>query len=174
MNFKLGKGVLSLNHYVIRPITVQDVPFLWEMLFESLYVPKGQEPFHKDVIKEPFLTKYVEDWGREGDRGYIAVNSEGQSIGSITIRHFDEDNKGFGYISKDIPELGMALRPEYRGKGIGTALLTMLFKEMKEKGIKRASLSVDPNNLAAVNLYQRFGFKEVGMVDTSLTMVADL
>jgi streptomycin 3"-adenylyltransferase len=168
------KKEISMNLYTIKPITEQDVPFLWDMLYESLYVPEGQEPFSRDVIKEPFISKYVEDWGREGDLGYIAINSEGQSIGSITIRYFNEDNKGFGYISNDIPELGMALMPEYRGKGIGTALLKMLFEEMKEMGIEKISLSVDPDNLAAVKLYQRFGFKEVGIVDTSITMVADL
>jgi RimJ/RimL family protein N-acetyltransferase len=160
--------------YTIRPITDQDIPLLWEMLYESLYVPEDQEPFSRNVIKEPFLSKYVEDWGREGDLGYIAENSEGRPVGSITIRYFNEENKGFGYVSNDIPELGMALKTEYRGKGIGTALLKELIDELKEKGIKGISLSVDPGNLAAVKLYQRFGFKEVGMVDTSITMVADL
>ncbi|WP_438347963.1 GNAT family N-acetyltransferase [Paenibacillus sp. FA6] len=162
-----------MNRYTIRPITEQDIPFLWKMLYESLYVREGQEPFSREVIKEPVISKYVDDWGKEGDMGYIAVNSEGHSIGSITIRYFNEDNKGFGYINNDIPELGMAIMPEYRGRGIGTALLKRLFDGMKERGIKRISLSVDPNNLAAVKLYQRFGFKEVGMVDTSITMVAE-
>jgi RimJ/RimL family protein N-acetyltransferase len=160
--------------YKIRPIAEQDVPFLWEMLYESLYVPEGQEPFGRELIEEPTISKYVEEWGRKGDLGYIAVNSEGQSIGSITIRYFSANNKGFGYISNDVPELGMAIIPEYRGKGVGTALVKVLFDKMIEMGIKRVSLSVDPHNLAAVKLYQRFGFKEVGTVDTSITMSADL
>ncbi|WP_438347988.1 GNAT family N-acetyltransferase [Paenibacillus sp. FA6] len=163
-----------MNIYTIRPIVEQDVPFLWDMLYESLYVPEGQEPFSREVMKEPFISKYVDNWGKEGDMGYIAVNSEGQSIGSITIRYFSEENKGYGYINPDVPELGMALMPEYRGKGIGTALLKRLFEGMREMEIMRISLSVDPNNLAAVKVYQRFGFKEVGMVGTSITMVADL
>lgn len=160
--------------YTIRRIVDKDVPFLWEMLYESLYIPEGQEPFSKGVIKEPFLSKYVEGWGREGDSGYIAENSKGRQVGSITMRYFSEDNKGFGYISNDIPELGMALRPEYRGKGIGTALLRKLFNELKGKGIIQISLSVDPDNVAAMKLYQRFGFREVGMVETSITMIADV
>lgn len=160
--------------YSIRPIIEQDVPFLWDMLYESLYVPKGKDPFSRNVIKEPFLSKYVEDWGREGDLGYIAVNDEGLSLGSITARFFNEDNKGFGFVGNDVPELGIALKAEYRGIGIGKALLKMLVDVLKEKGIKKVSLSVDPDNRAAMKLYQRFGFKEVGMVDTSITMVLDL
>ncbi|WIV21201.1 GNAT family N-acetyltransferase [Paenibacillus polygoni] len=160
--------------YSIRPIIEKDVPFLWDMLYESLYVPKGREPFNRNVIKEPFLSKYVEDWGREGDLGYIAVNDEGLSLGSITARFFNEDNKGFGYAGHDVPELGMALKEEYRGIGIGKALLQMMIDGLKEKEIKKVSLSVDPENSDAMKLYRRFGFKEVGMVDTSITMVLEL
>lgn len=56
----------------------------------------------------------------------------------------------------------MAILSEFRGKGIGTALLSQLFEEAKKKGIKKLSLSVD------LHLYQRFGFIEVGMVGTSI------
>lgn len=165
---------MSMNQYTIRPITERDVPFLWDMLYESLYVPEGNAPFDRDVVKKPYLSKYVEDWGREGDLGYVVVNEEGQSVGSITVRYFNEGNKGFGFVGNDVPELGMALRSEYRGIGIGTALLKKLIQTLKEKEVKRISLSVDPNNIAAVKLYNRFGFIEVGIVGTSITMVADL
>lgn len=160
--------------YTIRPITEQDVPFLWITLYESLFVPESQEPFSRDVIKEPSIAQYVEDWGKEGDIGFIAVNSEGQSMGSITVRYFSSGNKGFGYVSDDVPELGMALLKPYRGKGVGTALLTKLMDELKARGISKLSLSVDPDNCAAVKLYRRFGFKEVGREGTSITMVADI
>ncbi|CAM3719805.1 GNAT family N-acetyltransferase [Marinicrinis lubricantis] len=160
--------------YSIRPITVQDVPFLWEMLYESLYVPEGKEPFSRDILQDPLIAKYVEGWGREGDSGFIAVNEQGQPIGSITVRYFDQENKGFGYVGEDVPELGMAIIKAYRGKGIGTALLETLFQDLKAREVQQISLSVDPDNLAAVKLYQRFGFKEAGMVGTSITMVADV
>lgn len=58
------------------------------MLYESLYVPEGQKTFNRNVIYEPFLSKYVEGWGKEGDLGFIAVNSEGFSLGSITARFY--------------------------------------------------------------------------------------
>lgn len=160
--------------FQIRAAIELDVPFLWEMLYESMYVPEGNEPFSRDIIHDPYLSKYVEGWGRDGDLGSIAVNSEGESMGSITARFFNSNNKGFGYVSDYIPELGMAIMPRFRGKGMGTALMQALFDQLKEKDIKQVSLSVDPGNLAAVTLYKRFGFKEVGMVDTSVTMVADI
>jgi ribosomal protein S18 acetylase RimI-like enzyme len=163
-----------MNSYTIRQITVQDVPFLWVMLYESLHVREDQKPFDRNVINEPFLSKYVEGWGKAGDVGFIAEDSNGLSIGSITARFFSEENKGFGFVSNNIPELSMAIRTENRGKGIGSTLLKRLIDEMKVKGIKGLSLSVDPGNLPAVTLYKRFGFKEVEMVDTSITMAVYL
>lgn len=163
-----------MMQYTIRPIRNDDVSFLWEMLYESLFVPEGQKPFSKDIIKDRTISKYVDGWGQEGDFGFIAINSHNQPIGSITARYFSENNKGFGYIDKDIPELGMAMLSEFRGKGIGTALLNQLLEEARKKEIKGLSLSVDPLNRVAVHLYQQFGFKEVGMVGTSITMVVRL
>lgn len=163
-----------MNSYHIRVAGREDAPFLREMLYESLYVPEGGEPFSRDILEEPFMKKYVEDWGRAGDLGYIAVNAAGKPAGSITIRYFDEGNKGFGYVSDDIPELGMALIPVSRGQGLGTALMKELFRGMKERGIQKVSLSVAPENAAAMKLYERFGFQEAGMCGTSITMVADV
>ena len=160
--------------YTIRPISQNDISFLWEMLYESLFVRDGQEVFSKEIINEPFLLKYVEGWGRQGDFGFIAISNEAQPIGSITARFYNESNKGFGYVDEDAPEIGMALLKEYRGRGIGTALLDELFKEATRKNISRISLSVDPINKDAVKLYQRFGFEEVCMVGTSITMVANV
>lgn len=160
--------------YSIRPLTDHDVSFLWDMLYESLYVPEGQKPFEKAILNDPHISKYVEGWGKEGDFGFIAENDKHKPVGSITARFFNEKNKGFGFVHEHVPELGMALLKEYRGNGIGTSLMNELFKEAKQRGIRCLSLSVDPGNIPAVKLYERFGFKEVGKMDTSITMVVEL
>ncbi|WP_138751039.1 hypothetical protein [Paenibacillus sinopodophylli] len=66
------------------------------MLYVSLYVPEGQEPFSRDVLNEPMIAKYVDSWGREGDIGFIALNKQNEPIGSVTLRYFDESNQGLG------------------------------------------------------------------------------
>ena len=163
-----------MTNYKIRPVTEEDIPFLWDMLYESLYVPEGGQPFAREIIQEPFMAKYVQEWGRDGDLGYIAVDDNNSKIGSITARCFTADHPGFGYVADNVPELGMAILPAYCGQGIGTALMTSLMDELRARGVKQVSLSVAPENTAAMKLYQKFGFYEVGMVDTSLTMVSDL
>ncbi|KJB88412.1 histone acetyltransferase [Paenibacillus sp. E194] len=160
--------------YTIRPIMERDISFLWITLYESLYVPEGKESFSRDIINEPSISKYVEDWGREGDLGYIAENADGESIGSITVRYFSEDKPGYGFVSSEVPELGMAILPIYRGQGLGTSLMKQLFAGLREQRVDQVSLSVDPGNAAAMKLYQHFGFKPLGEVGTSITMLAQV
>ncbi len=160
--------------YRIRPATAEDLPFLWDMLFESLYVQEGAEPFDRSILEQPSMRKYAEDWGRAGDFGVIAEAPDGTPLGSATARYFGADNRGYGYVAPDVPELGMALLPGSRGRGIGTALLGHLLDGLRERGARRASLSVDPGNESAMKLYRRFGFEEVGREGTSITLMANL
>ncbi|QDH20320.1 GNAT family N-acetyltransferase [Saccharibacillus brassicae] len=160
--------------YRIRPATAEDLPFLWDMLFESLYVQEGAEPFDRSILEQPSMRKYAEDWGRAGDFGVIAEAPDGTPLGSATARYFGADNRGYGYVAPDVPELGMALLPGSRGQGIGTALLERLLDGLRERGARRASLSVDPGNESAMKLYRRFGFEEVGREGTSITLMASL
>ncbi|MCR8644422.1 GNAT family N-acetyltransferase [Paenibacillus sp. N1-5-1-14] len=158
--------------YKLRPAVPEDESFLFEMLYASLFVPDGEKPFDRKVLNEPWLMKYAEGWGRKGDLGCIAMDNNGVMLGAITSRYFDRANKGFGYVSDDVPELSMALLDGARGKGIGTALMKSLFGALKDEHIARVSLSVDPRNTPAMMLYERFGFQEVGIEGTSITMVA--
>lgn len=65
----------SLMQYTVRTIRIEDITFLWEMLYESLFVPEGEEPFSKDSIKKPFISKYVDGWGQEGDFGFMTSHN---------------------------------------------------------------------------------------------------
>ncbi|MDO7907508.1 GNAT family N-acetyltransferase [Paenibacillus sp. JX-17] len=158
----------------IRMAEDKDIPFLWEMLYQSMYIPEGEAPFSREILKDPMIAKYMKDWGRKGDLGLVAEQKEGQVVGAITSRYFTEQQQGFGFVAEDIPEMGMALLPEYRGQGIGKALMSRLLEELRRQGVKQVSLSVDPNNIPAVSLYQRFGFRRVGWMSTSITMLADV
>ena len=89
-----------ITNYYVRPTEEQDIPFLWEMLYASLHRREGDEPLPIESIDTPGLSKYVEDWGREGDFGYVAVDQQGKRLGSITLRFYTDQNAGYGYVSK--------------------------------------------------------------------------
>jgi ribosomal protein S18 acetylase RimI-like enzyme len=52
-----------------------------------------------------------------------------------------------------------ALRPAYRGKGIGKKLLEPLVKGLRAKGIRQMMLEVIADNQAGIALYQSLGFE---------------
>jgi [ribosomal protein S18]-alanine N-acetyltransferase len=52
----------------------------------------------------------------------------------------------------------VALRPPYRGQGIGTALMQHVLDEGRRLGARRATLEVRASNEGARRLYERLGF----------------
>ena len=140
------------------------------MLYQAIYVEAGSPAVPREILRQPDIAKYVAAWGRNGDMGLVAVEAEtGQPIGAIWLRLFNANNAGYGYVADDIPELGIAVLPEYRGQGVGTQLLDDLLTLARSR-YAAVSLSVDPHNRAK-GLYERFGFKSVGMNGTSVVML---
>ena len=65
-------------------------------------------------------------------------------------------------MTRHVASLGMAVAPEWRGKGVGSALLAETIRWAKEMGVEKLALSVYPHNDAARALYRKFGFTEEG------------
>lgn len=157
----------------IRQLSPSDQQFLWEMLYQSLHVPEGGPPFPRDVISRPEIAKYVRAWGRDGDLGFVAVDAgSGEPVGAAWLRLLKGDERGYGYVDDETPELGMAVLPEYRGRGVGSALLERLLKAAGAV-YRSVSLSVSADN-PAVRLYGRAGFERVRVCGASLIMVKRL
>jgi len=153
-----------------RPIGVSEHHFLKEMLAEAIFDPEPHWP--RSIINLPELTKYIKDWGQPGDIALVAVE-QAELIGAIWCRQLNQTDPGYGYISDTIPELGMAVKPHYRNKGIGTQLLTGLMKNATDNGVEAISLSVDKRN-QAIHLYERVGFRIVREGQTAFTMKRDI
>ncbi len=154
----------------IQLMNEQDFDFFTDMLYESFYIPENK-PSKEVLLTSSQLKKYSESWGREGDRAIIAYTNEGNPIGAAWYRLFTKENQGYGYIDEQTPELGIAISSEGRGKGVGTILMKSLIKSANDDGFSSLSLSVDPENLTALHLYQKLGFQKCGESGTSWTMV---
>ena len=146
-----------------RAIEKSDEPFLWEMLYQALYVPAGESPFPREILQHPGIKIYVENWGEVSDQGLVALNDD-RPVGAVWVRLI----KAYGFVDDDIPELTIAVLPEFRGRGIGSNLMTELFSIISQK-YKAVSLSVTAEN-PAMKLYQRLGFEVVKMDGNSVTM----
>ena len=56
----------------------------------------------------------------------------------------------------------IVVKKDFRNKGIGNALLNYLIEFCKSKNLSKINLEVSSNNNIAINLYKKFGFKQVG------------
>jgi ribosomal protein S18 acetylase RimI-like enzyme len=88
-------------------------------------------------------------WTLEGTLVALAGT---ELIGSL---HVASSRFGFG-------EIGMAVAREWRGRGVGAALLGAAIVWARERGLHKLSLSVFPHNAAAIALYRKYGFVEEG------------
>jgi ribosomal protein S18 acetylase RimI-like enzyme len=77
---------------------------------------------------------------------------DGEVIGSI---HVATSGHGFG-------EIGMAIAREWRGRGVGSALMAAAIEWARERGLHKLSLGVFAHNAAGLALYRKFGFVEEG------------
>ena len=56
----------------------------------------------------------------------------------------------------------MAVIREYWNKGIGSQLLLAIIHFAKENAFEVIDLQVRSDNLSAIHLYEKFGFKKIG------------
>lgn len=152
----------------IRPLLDHEHAFLREMLYLAIYVPKDASPPPLSILNQPSLSKYIEKWGRVYDLALVA-DDNGTLAGAVWCRLYGAAERGYGYIDDQTPELSIAIKENFRNRGLGTALMTKLFDLLREKGCQQVSLSVDQKN-KALHLYLRLGFETITSEGTAFTM----
>ena len=73
---------------------------------------------------------------------------------------------GYGVMSLGAGEahiLNLCVREEFRIVGFGRRLLEHMLERAAASGVGEAFLEVRPSNLAAIRLYQRLGFEQIGI-----------
>ena len=145
--------------YDLRPLTANDEPVLWEMLYTGLRATGGEEP-SREILRRPEYARYVEGWGRPGDAGFIAHDKdEGLPLGAVWFRESVE--------KETPPELAFVVKPGHRQHGIGASLLTQMMRTNPQ--LSAIALRGGANS-PAVRLFGRFGF-EIASQDDQLTVM---
>lgn len=141
-------------NYTVRQIRGSEYSLLNDFLYEAIFIPEGVEPPPRAIINSPELQVYVRDFGAQPHDRALVAEAEGKIVGAVWVRVMND----YGHVDDDTPSFAISLYKEYRGQGIGTALMRGMLDILKENGYQRASLSVQKANYA-VKLYLKVGFE---------------
>lgn len=129
----------------IIPIIIEDMRK--EDIDEILEIEKASFP--SPWTRKAFLTELKE---RDSSH-FLVAKSEGRVVGYA----------GFWLVFDEAHITNLAVHSDYRRKKIGERLIRFLLKLAVSKGAKKATLEVRPSNIAAQNLYKKFGFEMEGI-----------
>ena len=156
----------------IRTFTCEDYPVLEELLYEAIYQHEASSPLPREIIKEPALYAYIDGFGTgKADQCFVAEEGQGVGeergvegeqvvMGAVWVRIIASPVRGYGYVDEETPEFAIALFPAYRNGGIGTELMRRMIEDLRLRGYRQTSLSVDKKNYA-VRMYLKLGFEVV-------------
>ena len=133
-----------MSEYSIRHATEADrIPLteMWARVVEE-NVGLGTEP-PVDIEERAALWKI---------EGTFLAEADGEIVGSI---HVQKSRHGYA-------EIGMAVARDWRGKGVGGALMDIAEAWAREQDVHKLSLGVFAHNDRAVALYRKHGFVEEG------------
>ena len=123
----------------IRPATALDAPELARVeKTQPLCAQWGEKGWQSEVVQPSARVWCAEE--------------NGEIVGFAALRLA----AGLGEI------LNVGVRPDWVRRGVGFNLLTRLLREAKEQGGEQITLEVNIRNVAAISLYSKMGFAEVG------------
>ncbi len=144
---------LAEQDFALRPETEADLPFLLQLYVSTRWDEFAQLTDWSEAQKIGFLESqfaaqrdhYLTHYGNSS---FDVIEQKGVPAGRFYV-----DRQQRTLLIVDI-----ALLPQWRGCGVGTALIEALFAEARGVG-KEVSISVEKFN-PAQRLYRRLGFRE--------------
>jgi len=101
-----------------------------------------------DFVSTPF-EQWYEQRVVNDDMSYSFLAREGDAVaGAIRC---DADRRGVGWVG------ALGVLPEWRGRGVGRALLLRAFREFWDRGQPNVGLGVASDNAGALHLYESVG-----------------
>jgi len=137
-------------NYLFRKYKSKDKRSVRNVLMSSIYFRKYTS---KSLI---YLIAYVAGVYRN----YLYVLEEinnNEIVGAILLRNRIDEY----FLSKDWWIYGVFIRKDRRGKGLGKILIQRSINELKRKNVSKVFLYVETENVRALGLYGKFGFREL-------------
>ncbi len=127
-----------------EPITEAVLESVWFIENASFSRPWSRHAFQEEVLGRDALSYVILDPTPGNTSSVIAYICLRLTAGEMSV-------------------LKIAVAPTWRGRGIGTWLLSRALDLALEKGATISYLEVRPSNAAAIGLYRKLGFEVAGI-----------
>ncbi len=124
--------------------------------YESDFLTFGPGEFNIPIEKEE---RFIEESYNTKNKLFLVAQIQGRIVGNLSFAGGQRPR------IKHSGEFGISVLKEYWGQGIGSRLILYLIQWCKESGeIRKVNLSVREDNVRAIKLYERLGFKKEGKI----------
>jgi L-amino acid N-acyltransferase YncA len=143
-----------MNDYLVRPATEADAATICRIYNQ------GIEDRLATLETELRTPQERRQWLRSRDPRHpvIAAENDGEIVGWASLNVFNP-REAYRFVA----DISVYVERGWRGKGVGRALLARLLELGREHGYHKLVLSAFPFNAAGVALYERLGFRTVGI-----------
>jgi len=123
---------------------------------ETTYLTRTPEEFLVSVEEEEQL---IEETNKKNNCIFLVAEVDNEIVGTLTFSASSSQR------TRHIGEFGMSVKKAYWGLGVGSNLLSYLIEWAKETNIiRKINLKVREDNIRAIALYEKFGFKKEGTI----------
>jgi len=145
--------LLETERMLLRPITVEDVPFIYKLFSRAETNQFTQFPDITSVVEVSSMNvHYMNPADTTLYRAIMKLKALRAPIGALGLFSYSKTHKR--------AELGYDLLREYWGKGLMTeAVREVLEHSFTELDLIRIDATVDPDNISSIKLLERTGFK---------------
>ena len=134
---------MTVGEITIRRMRLEDVPVVHEIDTLSFSLPWPERSFRFEVSENAVSRGWVAE---------AAVNGETRIIGMLVL-----------WLMVDEAHIAtVAVHPDFRRCGIGSRIIVEALQAARVEGARRAFLEVRERNLAAQEMYRKFGFEVTG------------
>lgn len=119
------------------------------------------------VMGQAFDPLYGEAWNHSQTRSMLALPLTHVVLAETIATRMDQSGLPIGFaltrrVADEEELLLIAVAPDWRQFGAGTALLNLVLENARAAGVTRLHLEMRSNN-PAIRLYSKFGFEPVGL-----------
>jgi ribosomal-protein-alanine acetyltransferase len=130
----------------IEPATARQLNELYQI---------EQQCFDSEAFSKQQINYFLSDYNAISFMAKL-----GEQIAGFVIAYLEnEEKKVFGHI------ITLNVAPQFRHRGIAQVLLGEVERLLKQQGVDECRLEVREDNVAALRLYKKLGYQEIGRLE---------